>query len=242
MEQDIFSYKYLVVFLWLTLGKLLTVSLFTAISNLPSKRAIRFYNIEVSSEQTHLEMQSSWLVILDPLFLTLLIWFGWLKLAPESLGTFLLTMHQSNLLWKIHQRHHISKVTQPQTAFSFSFLEKFTLYTCGCFLFLALVSQFIPISLYGIVALYTYYDFISGPLGHANTEIEIFPSWLPKLPFGLSKFLGTSSDHALHHQRYNVNLGFLTPIMDRIFGTYQPGSDALAEDLALDNGLANLSK
>lgn len=235
MERDIFTFKFLVLLLWLACGKLLTVALFTVVTNSHSNLKLRVYNVAINRQQTIRELKSSWLVLTDPIVLALLAWFGLIKFAPESPTNILLTvgvffiwaevwfywthrlMH-SHWLWKIHQHHHLSEITQPLSAASFSFVEKFVFYTCGWLFFLAFLSWYLPISLYGIVAFYTYY-FITSPIAHSNTELT--PHWIHELPFGIGKFLGTATGHALHHDQYGVNYGFITSVLDRVFGTYR---------------------
>lgn len=236
MEREVFTPNFLIVLLWIGFGKLITIGLFTFICNLPSKRQLRVYDIEIKKEQVVWELKASWLVLTDPIVLALLAWFRLIKFAPESPANILFTiavffvwaevwfywthrlMHNQPLLWKIHRHHHLSKISQPLTAASFSFVEKFVFYTCGWLLFLSAVSWFVPISLYGIVAFYSYYFFTS-PIAHSNTELSAH--LLGKLPLSMGNIIGTATGHAIHHVQSNVNFGFITTVLDRVFGTYQ---------------------
>lgn len=92
MEQEIFTTKFVLILAWIGFGKLLTISLFTFISNLPSKQKLRVYDFKASQEQTVRELKSSLLVITDPIVLALLVWLKLIKFAPDSSLNILLTI------------------------------------------------------------------------------------------------------------------------------------------------------
>ncbi len=253
MKPEIFTPELLCVLLWLACGKLLIIGLFTLLGNLPSYQGFRIFSIEVTNQQTLREFKAAWVVLTDAIILALLAGFGLIRFAPESLNTILITfllfsvwievwfywthrwMHHSKIMWKIHKHHHLSIVNQPLTATSFSLIEKLVFYTCGWFSLPTLISWYIPISPYGIAAYFTYY-YIASAIAHSNTE---FLYLLQKhLPWGLNKFLASSTAHALHHARYSVNFGGpITSILDRAFDTYAKDTEKVQERASLGKSL-----
>src|SRR3954469_8779043 len=136
-----------------------------------SKKVRRIYNLEASQDQLHDELNNSWLTSpLHSILIAASFYSGLLKEFPETLlnisYTFIIVfvwteiwhyfshraMHHKSLLF-IHRLHHESKITNPISSISFSFLEKF-IFSAGIISFVALISDFIPISFYGIVAYY----------------------------------------------------------------------------------------
>ncbi|WP_392535634.1 sterol desaturase family protein [Nostoc sp. C117] len=255
MKLDLFTPELISVLLWLAFGKLLIIGLFTILNDLPSKQKLRVFNIKISREQTIRELKAIWVVFTDVFALTLLVGFSLIRLASDSPTNILVTfvtfflwievwfywthrwMHKSDFLWKIHEYHHLSQVNQPLTATSFSIIEKFVFYTCGWFLLPTLISWYIPISADGIALYFTYY-YISSAIAHSNTEFTY--SIQKHLPFGLDKFSGSGTGHALHHARYDTNFGLLSSILDRIFGTYAEDTEKIQEKVSLGEALENL--
>lgn len=224
--------------LWLAVGKLLTVPALSRLTQVPAVARRRVYALAPRRSQIRFEWSAWPLLLTDPCLLLLLIASGVLTLTPaswaNSLGTFVFlflwtdfwmywthrAMHGSRRLWRLHARHHRSRVTQASAAVSFSFGEKFFFYTLGWLLPLAAWSHVMAVSLLGIVAFYTFY-FVSSPIAHANVELGSHPATWPM------KALGTATSHALHHARIEGNYGFLTTIYDRVFGTYWSDSDEI---------------
>jgi len=180
------------------------------------------------------EIKNSWLTTpVHALLFFGLAASGALHTAPESsglaVGTFLLTfvwtevwhyashvaMH-TNALHFIHKEHHRSRVTEPWTAVSFSVLEK-CIFSLGILGFLALVSQWLKLSLFGIFAYYLLY-FFTNTLGHANFEFRK-PGYYTTV---MGKVFNSPTYHTLHHARYIKNYGLITPWLDRLFGTEWP--------------------
>ena len=232
----------LAVLAWLVMGKPLTIAAYSywARRNAGSPRRV-FRGAVVTAEQSRWEARSLVLVLTDASLLLVLITTDVLRLGPDTPGRILFTtcavglwaevwfyfvhrwMHATDLGWWIHQHHHRSIAVQPLTAASFSFCEKFFVYTAAWQLFLAVMSRFVPVSIVGIALHYTFY-FLTSPLAHSN--IEPVPAAVAELPFNLGKILGSATGHALHHVRNDTNLGFQTTLLDRLFGTYAtPTSD-----------------
>jgi|SRR5215469_6359002 len=177
------------------------------------------------------EIRNSWLT--TPIHAVLFFVFSTvsaLRTAPETIGlavgTFLLTfvwtelwhyashvaMHTKALHF-IHKEHHRSRVTDPWTSVSFSVLEKL-IFSAGILGFLALVSQWLRLSLFGIFAYYVLY-FFTNTLGHTNFEIRK-PGYYSRL---MGSVFNSPTYHTLHHARYIKNYGLMTPWLDRLFGT-----------------------
>jgi len=180
------------------------------------------------------EIRNSWLTtpIHAALFFALAA-SGVLRTAPESAGrvagTFLLTfvwtevwhyashvaMHGKALHF-IHKEHHRSRLTDPWTSLSFSMLEKL-IFSLGILGFLALVSHWCKLSLFGIFAYYLLY-FFTNTLGHANFEFRK-PGYYTSV---MASVFNSPTYHTLHHARYVKNYGLMTPWLDRLFGTEWP--------------------
>lgn len=257
MKLEMFTPELISVLLWLAFGKLPIVGILMTIQNLPSIKKLRVYDIEVSREQTIRELKDSWVVLTDAVVLVILVCSGLLKLSTESLGNILLTfvvffvwvevwfywthrwMHQSEFMWKFHEHHHLSILTQPLTATSFSFVEKFVFYTCGWFLLPTLLSWYIPISAYGIAAYFACY-YIASPIAHSNMEF-LYPLF-KYLPFGMSNLSSSATSHGIHHARCNVNFGLITSVLDCIFGTYASDTEKVKKRIFLGENLGSLQE
>lgn len=257
MNLAIFSPELLIVLLWIGLGKLLIIALFTVLRDLPAYQCLRVYQVNISPEQIAREVKSAWVVITDGIVLALLAELGLIKLAPNSFSNIILTfviffiwveiwfywshrwMHQSKLLWKVHEHHHLSVVNQPLTATSFSVLEKFVFYTLGWFSLPTLLSWYIPLSPYGIVLYFTVY-YVASAIAHSNTEFS-YPIQ-KNLPLGMDKLMGSGTGHAIHHARCNVNFGLITSLMDQVFGTYAPDTQKVQERVFSGQSLSSLQE
>ena len=200
------------------------------------------------------EIRNSWLTA--PIHAVLFFAFATgsaLRTAPESAGlavaTFLLTfvwtevwhyashvaMHTKALHF-IHKEHHRSRVTEPWTSVSFSVLEKL-IFSLGILGFLALVSRWVGLSLFGIFAYYLLY-FFTNTLGHANFEIRR-PGYYTRV---MGSLFNSPTYHALHHARYTRNYGLITPWLDRLFATEWSDVPAVQTRVALGEPLTHLSE
>jgi Delta7-sterol 5-desaturase len=144
-------------------------------------------------------------------------------------------MHTKALLW-IHREHHKSKVTNPLTSISFSFLEKF-IFSVGIIIPVAVLSSYIPVSFYGLYIYYIFY-FITNVLGHSNMEIRdpnYAQTWIGKI-------LNTPTFHAMHHARYVKNYGLITSTLDRFFDTMWEDYDKVQSRAAAEKPLSKLSE
>jgi sterol desaturase/sphingolipid hydroxylase (fatty acid hydroxylase superfamily) len=214
--------------IWLAVGKTLAVLVLTVISNLQYFQKRKLYIREaIKPEQSKREWLGLLLVPTDALVLTILIYFDWIRFASESLLAQITTiaimilwvdlwmyvthrlMHNSKFFWKSHRHHHLSKVSQPVTAISFSFVEKFFFYSVGWIGGITVISWFFPVSFDGIIIYFSSYFFLSAA-SHGN--IEYFKDHF--------EVLQSPAIHGLHHLRPGVNFGFWTTLYDRIFGTY----------------------
>jgi len=200
------------------------------------------------------EIRNSWLTtpVHAALFFALAAG-GALRTAPESVGlavgTFLLTfvwtevwhyashvaMHTKALHF-IHKEHHRSRVTEPWTSVSFSVLEKLV-FSLGILGFLALVSPWRNLSLFGVFAYYVLY-FFTNTLGHANFEIRK-PGYYTRV---MGKVFNSPTYHTLHHARYIKNYGLITPWLDRLFGTEWPDVPEIQTCAASGKPLTRLSE
>jgi sterol desaturase/sphingolipid hydroxylase (fatty acid hydroxylase superfamily) len=219
-----------------------------------SKKVRRIYNLDPSQEQLKEELQNSFLT--SPLhagLIGLALYTGflvdhqttWLNFIYTFAIVFVWTeiwhyfshraMHHKSLLW-IHREHHKSKITNPLSSISFSFLEKFV-FSVGIIAPTAALSWLMPISFYGIVAYYLFY-FVTNVLGHSNVEIRepgYAQTWIGRI-------INTPAYHAMHHARYVKNYGLITSTLDRMFNTMWEDYDKVQTRAASDQPLQKLSE
>lgn len=189
----------------------------------------KVYAVDVTEDQLRRERRNSYFTTpIHPVTLAIAMLTGvlhlaaetWLSVALTFAGTFVWTEVYHYLLHRaihlkslhfIHREHHRSHITNTWTSISFSFYEEF-FFAIGVIGGLSLVSQWVPVSMYGIVAYYLLY-FFTNTLGHSNLEVNA-PGYMDTL---LGKIFTTSAYHAMHHARYVKNYGLLTRVMDRLF-------------------------
>lgn len=240
---------------WLAFGKYLIILLLTLLSKVKAVSEKQIYRIPIQQRQLKEELKSAWMVITDAVVLFALLLSGALQLAADTgLNTAITLlvffvwvetwmywthrwMHEVPFLRKIHAHHHISVVPHALSSISFSFTEKFFFYTCGWLLFLAGISWFVPVTLTGIVAFYSFY-YITSPIAHMN--IEMFAPPKNKIVKAVL-ILGTSTGHAMHHARAKGNYGFITKIYDKLFGTYYYDTEEIQERANNNNGLNKIT-
>ncbi|HWJ91778.1 MAG TPA: sterol desaturase family protein [Flavisolibacter sp.] len=219
-----------------------------------SKKVRRIYNLQASQEQLKEELYNSFLTSpLHSCLIGLAMYTGFLEVQDSSwlcvAYTFVIVfvwteiwhyfshraMHHKSLLW-IHREHHKSKITNPLSSISFSFLEKL-IFSVGILVPVAALSQIMPISFYGIVAYYLFY-FITNTLGHSNIEIRdpgYAQTWIGKI-------INTPTYHAMHHARYVKNYGLITSTLDRMFNTMWEDYDKVQSRAAASQPLEKLSE
>ncbi len=230
------------------------IIVFSFIQLYKSKKVRRIYNLEASQEQLREELNNSFLTSpVHAVLIGLALYSGFLKESATTWINFSYTflivfvwteiwhyfshraMHHKSLLW-IHREHHKSKITNPLSSISFSFIEKF-LFSVGIIVPMALLSSFVPVSFYGIIAYYIFY-FITNVLGHSNFEIR--PPGYAQTRIG--KVINTPAYHAMHHARYVKNYGLITSTLDRLFNTMWEDYDKVQSRAALEQPLEKLSE
>jgi Delta7-sterol 5-desaturase len=244
--------NYIIPLLFLAIANHLIVYIFILIFK--SRKVKRIYNVETTQQQLKEELENSFLT--SPLH-AFLIWLAlystllkdyettWLNFIYTFVIVFVWTeiwhyfshraMHTRALLF-IHREHHKSRVTNPLSSISFSFLEKL-IFSAGIIIPVSLLSGIIPISFYGIYAYYIFY-FITNVLGHSNMEIrdpQYANSWIGKI-------LNTPTFHAMHHARYVKNYGLITSTLDRLFDTMWEDYDQVQSRAASEQPLTKLSE
>lgn len=247
MLHPVNSPSFIALVLYLAFGKLIIGLLWTKVMNLNALRAHRVYQVELTSKQKRREMITSWHVFSDGLVLYLLAYFGLIQFAADSWQNITLTfvlfyawvetwyyfthfaMHKYRWLYKFHRDHHLSLVVSPLSSISMSNVEKWVFYTGGWLGFMSLMSWLLPISLYGIVAYYSYH-FVISLHGHSNTEASMFNRVLARLG------MGSATSHAIHHARFNQNLSFSNMFWDKVMGTYAPDTLVMQEKAIAKNG------
>ena len=125
-------------------------------------------------------------------------------------------LHVGKLYRNHHLFHHKSTVTAPNTSFTFTVVERF-MYTI-LFSFPLLVTSFFGfLSLPGLFIYVIVFDLLN-MIGH--THVEFFPRGFYKSCFRY--FIYTPSFHSQHHTKFNKNYSLFMPIFDVIFGTFEP--------------------
>ena len=173
---------------------------------------------------------------------------GWIPIASNSLthmvGTYVCLfvwfefwfygthrLYHSKALYFIHSQHHLSRVTSPFSAFSFSLMERMSL-NFGAIGFAIAYSHFAPFSIVGFV-LYCVSNNAMNVLLHSN--VEMFPAGFARNP--IVGWIFTPTFHAMHHARYKQHYGLFTTIPDRMFNTLWPDYAAVQERAARGQGL-----
>jgi sterol desaturase/sphingolipid hydroxylase (fatty acid hydroxylase superfamily) len=244
--------KYTLSLLFLSVANHLIVYFFILIYK--SKKVRRIYKLEPTQDQLKEELRNSFLTSpLHAFLIGVALYSGflrdhqntWINFTYTFLIVFVWTevwhyfshrlMHHKKLLF-IHREHHKSKVTNPLSSISFSFLEKL-IFSAGIIAPVAALSAIMPVSFYGIVAYYLFY-FITNVLGHSNVEIrepEYAQTWIGKI-------INTPTYHAMHHARYVKNYGLITSTLDRMFNTMWEDYDKVQSRAASDQPLEKLSE
>lgn len=249
---DQFSIAVLSVLAWLMFGKLILGLGWELGMKLQVMRAHRVFCIDIPKGQRLREIKSSWHFLSDAIVLYVLIRFDLIVLAPENLSIILLSfaalyiwvevwyyfthrlMHESDIFYRIHRSHHLTRVVTPLSSISMSWIEKWVFYTCGWLGFMALISHLIPVSLFGIASYYLFHFLISLH-GHSNVEASHLGPALSNLLHS-----GSPTSHALHHARFRVNYGFSSMFLDRLLGTYAEDTPLLQKNALANNGAKSL--
>ncbi|MFL5788583.1 MAG: sterol desaturase family protein [Flavisolibacter sp.] len=227
---------------------------FTFILIYKSKKVRHIYNLSPDQDQLKEELNNSFLTSpLHAFLIGVALYSGMLKEADTNwfnlTYTFIIVfvwteiwhyfshraMHHKSLLF-IHRLHHESRITNPLSSISFSFLEKF-IFSVGIVFPVAALSHLMPISFFGIYAYYLFY-FITNVLGHSNIEIRkpgYTQTWIGSI-------INTPTYHAMHHARYVKNYGLITSTLDRLFNTMWEDYDKVQSRAASDQPLTKLSE
>jgi Delta7-sterol 5-desaturase len=238
---------------WLAVGKLILGFVWEMATRTASLREHRVFRVPVPAGQRLREINSSWHVVSDAIYLYVLLRSGLMVLSPESFLTGVKTfaifyvwvevwyyfthrwMHEYNWLYVVHRSHHLTRVVTPLSSISMSWVEKWVFYTMGWLTFMAALSWLTPISLGGIAAYYTFHFTISLH-GHSNIETSRVASLLSR---HLS--MGSATSHALHHARFRVNYGFSNMLLDKLLGTYCDETETLQQRAVEKKGVEWLS-
>jgi sterol desaturase/sphingolipid hydroxylase (fatty acid hydroxylase superfamily) len=119
----------------------------------------------------------------------------------------------------LHRPHHRYDRPRPLTLFVLSPPEALA------FGGLWLVVLFLYDTSYLGMTLYLSLNVAFGTIGHLG--VEPFPSRWIRWP--VTRHIGTSTFHALHHREERTNFGFYTLVWDRLLGTLSPAYDRTFE-------------
>ncbi|MDF3054509.1 MAG: protein 1, partial [Gammaproteobacteria bacterium] len=122
-------------------------------------------------------------------------------------------LHRRWFYKKHHVQHHLSRITNPNTSFTFTVLERLS-YTL-LFALPLLVANFLDcLTIPGFVIYLLVFDFVNS-LGHFN--FEIFPRWYQNS--FLRYLFYTPTFHSKHHTKFNMNFALFVPLWDVLFKT-----------------------
>jgi len=250
----VWSTSLVLVVAWLAFGKLALGVIWEVATRTPGLRAHQVFRMPPAEGQRWREIKSSWHVFSDALLLYALVGFGAIHFAADTFAAGALTfavfyvwvevwyyfthrlMHQSNLLYSWHRSHHLTQVVTPLSSISMSWIEKCIFYTAAWLGFMAAVSWFMPVTLTGIAAYYTYHFLISLH-GHSNVEASALGRFMSRTVHS-----GSATSHAVHHARFRVNYGFSNMLLDKLLGTYSDETDVLQERAIGKQGVDSFKK
>jgi sterol desaturase/sphingolipid hydroxylase (fatty acid hydroxylase superfamily) len=134
-------------------------------------------------------------------------------------------LHQPAVFRRFHKVHHLSLQPSPWASFSFHPVEGI-IQAAAVPLLLFLIPMH-PV----MVLVYLTFMTVSAIINHLGFEI------LPRSRFGLwlGRHFVSGSHHARHHQVYRYNFCLFYPLVDKLFGTEEPGfENRLATALSVD--------
>ncbi|WP_176736428.1 sterol desaturase family protein [Oligoflexus tunisiensis] len=142
-------------------------------------------------------------------------------------------MHKKSF-FRFHAIHHRSRVTTPLSVLHQSVFERSFL-TIGFVLPIMLSSSLnslSPITMFVLIAV----NSMGSIMQHVNFE------WLIRMSRGkrIALIMHSAASHSLHHARIEGNYGFLTSVMDRLFGTYIEDTELVSEKAWKGEGLTRL--
>ena len=145
-------------------------------------------------------------------------------------------LHVGKLYRKHHLFHHKSTVVAPNTSFTFTVVERF-MYTV-LFSFPLLLTSFLGfLSLSGLVIYVIVFDLLN-MIGHTN--VEFFPRGFYKSYFRY--LIYTPSFHSQHHTKFTKNYSLFMPIFNIIFGTFEPSTAGVFDQVSDYRPLNKLSE
>ena len=130
-------------------------------------------------------------------------------------------MHHPRLFRLVHRAHHLSHDPSPWAAYAFGPIEA------------VIQAAYVPLVLLVLpadeLALFLFLAFmiVRNVIGHAGAEM--FSRGFVRGP--LAFLSTTTTHHALHHRRADVNYGLYFPWWDRWMGTMHPAYEATFEEV-----------
>lgn len=124
-------------------------------------------------------------------------------------------MHQKNVYKIVHRVHHLSTNPSPWAAMAFHPLE--AVIEAMIIVLVAFILPIHPLAI-GLFLLFMMIYNVYGHLGY-----ELYPKGFSRSLVG--KWINTSINHNLHHQRFTGNFGLYFLFWDRIMNTIQPDYD-----------------
>ena len=145
-------------------------------------------------------------------------------------------LHLRKFYKKHHIYHHWSVITTPATSFTFTATERFS-YTLLFGIPIIVASLCGVLSMGGLLIYLVMFDAINA-LGHLNHEI--FPHWYGKSK--LRYLFYTPTFHSQHHAKFNKNYALYMPVYDKIWGTYEPSTDAIFDSVIANESLERVHR
>ena len=214
----------------------------------------RIYRLPITEEQRSRERGWQQGIFIDSLVIILLSWMVGVSYRSSTIRGFSLmavshvfvvefiyywyhrALHTPYLYRNHHIRHHLSTVTEPVTAITFTFSERLSytfLFTVPAFI----TNCFGMLSFLELGAYLLVFDFLNYT-GHFN--FEFLPKWFLRTP--LKWLVYSPSYHSQHHSKILKNYALFMPIYDLFFGTLEPDTDKVFYQSIEGKGLKSLTE
>jgi len=131
-------------------------------------------------------------------------------------------MHHRCLFKHFHRVHHLSHNPSPWAAYAFAPGEALVQAA-----YVPLVTLVLPVH---EMALFAFLAFMIARNVFGHLGVETLPAWFVRSRW--SRWSTTTTHHALHHRRSDVNFGLYSTFWDRVMGTTHPRYEATFEEIA----------
>jgi lathosterol oxidase len=157
---------------------------------------------------------------------------GWLYFAASVVALVVIqdtyfywthrAMHHRWFFKRVHRVHHLSHNPSPWAAYAFAPGEALVQAA-----YVPLVTLVLPVH---EIALFLFLAFMIARNVFGHLGVETLPAWFVTSRW--SRWSTTTTHHALHHRRSDVNFGLYSTFWDRVMGTTHPRYETTFEAIA----------